>query len=368
MIWNEIDGLLFEGEHRSGLDLMIFAQEQVYEAKEGKDNWKIAIWSFVLEWLDPNTDSIEQASSGSTGEAKVISLKKQAMLNSAQNTLGYLKIPEGRKVLLAISAEYIGGKMMILRAMLGKHELFYVKPQKNPFENFQEEDDMALMAVVPYQLKEMLKSPVGLDGLSTVLHVLVGGAPVDDELLQELPDPFPFIHATYGMTETSSHVALQPLNHAEPGFFKLLSGIKGNVDARGCLIIDAPDLYCEDLATNDLVVFRTSDEFQVMGRYDNIINSGGVKISPEKLEDQLRRVIRRPFFVSWLPSEKFGQEIMLIIEGVVDQELVMETVNFMNSEFAKFEKAKAISFVKKFARTQTGKIRREATRKRVLKK
>lgn len=366
MIWKEIDGLTYKGEYRSGLDLLVFAQEKIYNSK---DKWEIAIWDFVLQWLDPNVDTIQQASSGSTGEPKTIELKKQAMLNSARNTLDYLKISEGRKFLLAISAEFIGGKMMILRAMLGKHELFFVKPVNNPFDKFEEEDDMALMAVVPYQLRAILKAPSGMDGLSKVLHLLVGGAPVTDELRDELPEPFPFIHATYGMTETASHIALQPLNHGEEeSYFKLFPGISGKVDARGCLVIDAPDLYCEEMATNDLVVFRNEREFEVMGRYDNIINTGGVKVSPEKLEDQLRNIIRRPFFVSWIPSEKFGQEIMLIIEGEVDQELVVETVNFMNEEFSKFEKAKAISFIKKFARTKTGKIRREATRKRVLKK
>ncbi len=363
MNWSDYDKLKFEGVTRSGLELLVFAQEKANACKEV---WEKAIWDFVLDWLQPGVDYVEQMTSGSTGTPKVIQLSKSAMLYSAMNTLTYLGISNERSLLLAISAEYIGGKMMIVRAILGEHELCYTKPTKNPLENFEMKDDIALMAVVPYQLEQILEKASSSE-MEKIHHIIVGGAPFPENLKEELPDPFPFIHATYGMTETCSHVALKPLNHGEENAsFKLLSGITGNVDYRGCLVLDCPALNCRDLATNDLVRFSSDKEFEVLGRFDNIINSGGVKINPEPLEVKLREIIDRPFFISWLPNAKLGQAIVLIIEGSVDKEMVGEAVNFMNDEFDRFQKARAVSFVAKFLRTPTGKLRREATRRKLV--
>ena len=115
-----------------------------------------------------------------------------------------------------------------------------------------------------------------------------------------------------------------------------------------------PYVICDEpVVTNDVVKVINDKQFIWLGRYDNVINSGGVKLFPEQIEEKLSRYIERRFFVRGLPDEKLGEKLVLVIEGeayTLDEEVF--------ARLGKFEKPKEILFIDKFTETTSGKIKR----------
>ena len=67
--------------------------------------------------------------------------------------------------------------------------------------------------------------------------------------------------------------------------------------------------------TNDIVDLLDPQRFYWRGRYDNVINTGGLKVFPEEVEEAIARVLpRAKFFVTSRPSEKWGEELLLVLE------------------------------------------------------
>jgi o-succinylbenzoate---CoA ligase len=167
------------------------------------------------------------------------------------------------------------------------------------------------------------------------------------------------------MTETISHVALQKLNGIDKqGSFFPLPSITIRQDERTCLIIHAPHVSDKEIITNDLVEIKPDHSFKVIGRWDNVINSGGVKIIPEKVEDQISKLfaehkIKNDFFIAPLADSKLGQTANLIIEGELEN--VTKLQSDMKDLLHKYELPKQMFFLKKFIRTESGKINRTST-------
>jgi len=130
-------------------------------------------------------------------------------------------------------------------------------------------------------------------------------------------------------------------------------------DSRGCLIILAPLVSDKKLITNDIVKLINDTEFDWLGRYDNIINSGGIKLIPEQIEEKLSTIIKERFFVAGIPDKILGEKLVLIYEGEKDPFLFKKIQNF--EMLTKFEKPKEISFLSKFVNTPTEKINRKDT-------
>src|SRR5690606_19702117 len=156
-----------------------------------------AIWKFILEWLDEN-DFITVKTSGSTGIPKNIKLQKDHVFNSAKATVNYFDLRENSKALLCLSSEYIAGKMMLVRAMIAGWDLYTSSPEKNPLAKF--DGDFDFTAMVPYQVHHSLAE------LHKVKKLIVGGGAVSKKLENQLQQLRTSVYATYGMTETISHI------------------------------------------------------------------------------------------------------------------------------------------------------------------
>jgi O-succinylbenzoic acid--CoA ligase len=161
------------------------------------------------------------------------------------------------------------------------------------------------------------------------------------------------------MTETITHIALRKINgkNINKGFVAM-ENVWFEQDERECLILHAPHISSEKIITNDIVKLKSKTEFEFIGRYDNIINSGGIKIIPEKIEKILKAFINQRFFISGKPDEKLGQKIVLVVEGNSDNQ-IEETLK--NIPFSKFEKPREVIFINQFVETGNGKINREKT-------
>ncbi len=310
--------------------------------------WQKDIINFIENWLD-ESDTIEVQTSGSTGQAKVISIQKNLMLASAKATLNFFKLSEGQTALLCLPVKYIAGKMMLVRAILGKLNLILVEPSSVPCEQLDSKIDFA--AMIPLQVENSLHA------LSKIQNLIIGGAPMSPSLENRLKKAPNSVYASYGMTETITHVALR--NVKEGVYFKALPGVTFWQDDRDCLIVKAPHLNIDELITNDVIELEDFTHFKWLGRYDNVINSGGIKLNPEEIESKIAPLFDRAFYISSEPDELLGEKLILLIEG---DELDAYSLTLLKSELAeelnKYEVPKKIVFAQTFNRTPNGKLKR----------
>ena len=310
------------------------------------------IWNdvnqFISEWYSTNIE-MDLKTSGSTGKPKSISVKKDWMQNSAELTRKTFGLKKGDSALLCMPMKYVAGKMMVVRALELGLDLKVVEPSSNPLKNMDEIIDFA--AMVPFQLEN------SLNDLDQVKTLIVGGGQVSQQLIEKLQKISTQIFETYGMTETLTHVAIKPLNGPNiSDLFRALDGIRFEKDDRGCLAIHASALNPVPIVTNDLVELIDENSFRWLGRFDNVINSGGIKIIPEVVEAKLLSIIpNNRFFINGESDESLGEKVVLVVEGNVIE------ISFDSLE--KFEKPKEIYFISEFLETESGKIRRGETLK-----
>ena len=306
------------------------------------------IHEFLQSWFSADK-SITVQTSGSTGIPKSILLKKEHILNSAKATGNYFGLQENTTALLCLSVKYIAGKLMLIRAITLGWELDVIESTSNPLEKVSKQYDFS--AMVPLQLENSLSK------INLIKKIIVGGGVVSKVLERKLKNVETVIYATYGMTETITHIAVKKLNRINviPNFYELLPDVQIYVDARNCLVIKALKVADEIVFTNDVVQIVSDTQFEWLGRFDNVINSGGIKLHPEKIEKALSKIISNRFFVAGKLDETLGEKLILIIEGN------RKNLNFNESELLKFEIPKEIYFVEKFLETETKKIQRRKT-------
>jgi o-succinylbenzoate---CoA ligase len=320
-------------------------------------------WEFCREWALGKTDFILHTS-GSTGEPKPIRLTRAQMQASARMTRQALGLQEGNTALVCLNVAYIAGTMMLVRCMEIGMTVYIVPPSSQPFDSFPEDIKIDFAAFVPLQVQSMLDDTQQRKRLEALKVILVGGAAIGASLLSQIRSLNVAVFSTYGMTETVSHVALQRLNGAEASHesYELLDGIEAETDERNCLRLCGAVTNQEWIQTNDMVVFTDKRHFRILGRADNIINSGGVKIQLEKVERAVEQAgkFSQRFFAWWTPDERLGQRLILVIETSesVDYEfLKKDFLPWLNP----YEIPKEVITVEKFSETPTGKVDKRAT-------
>jgi len=303
------------------------------------------IQQFLKSWFSHNK-SITVQTSGSTGIPKSILLKKEFIVNSARATGNYFDLQEHTTALLCLPLKYIAGKLMLIRALTLGWDLDVIESNSNPLEKVYKHYDFS--AMVPLQLENSL-SKVGL-----IKKLIVGGGVVSKQLESKLKNVSTAIYATYGMTETITHIAVKKLNkiNKTPNFYQLLPGVQIYKDVRNCLLIKALHVSDEIIFTNDVVQIISDTQFEWLGRFDNVINSGGIKLYPEKIEKKLSKIISNRFFVAGKIDETLGEKVVLILEGN------QKDIHYKGADLLKFETPKEIYFVEKFLETETKKIQR----------
>lgn len=313
-----------------------------------QEKWQIDLVDFLKDWYSASPTIITKTS-GSTGTPKNIELTKKAMAESAKMTGTFLNLKANDSALLCMPSSYIAGKMMLVRAIVWKLDLYCIKPVSHPLENVNRE--FTFSAMTPMQVEN------SLDKLYLIKKLIVGGAQPSAQLVSELKKQTTDIYESFGMTETISHIALKKISgHAVNSAFKVMPNTKIRVDERGCLCI-LPPFLDEEIVTNDLVSLISENEFEWKGRMDHVINSGGIKIFPEQVEKQLKSIIQSDFIISSVQDPVLGNKVVIIIAGKKDINLEKQILDF-NFE-NKYEKPKEFIYVESFAKTPTGKIIRK---------
>ncbi len=321
--------------------------------------------SFIRSWLSGET-SFSLQTSGSTGPAKPITVSRTQMEASAKLSTSVLKLQPFSNALVCIDTRYIGGMMMIVRSFVNNMAMWILDPVSAPLQKLPVDQCVNFAAFVPYQIQSMLgsKHPHLIDNLDTMI---IGGAPLHADYVNDLRRFQCACYAAYGMTETLSHVALRRLNGREASeFYHALPGIGLSLDNRGCLVIKTPYLNGE-VVTNDIVELTGDQQFSWMGRADNVINTGGYKVNPEKIEAAIETVFRvagisNRFFVCGMEDNKLGQRITLVLESTGhNADTIADILGQLDNHLHPYERPKEILLVPAFTLTATQKINRTAT-------
>jgi len=330
------------GVHLTKEDLCRIAYSFI---KEGAD-FEQAVGDFLLDWFDDKS-YIDMYTSGTTGEPKTIRIDKNAMVHSAISTGDFFKLEPGNKVLHCLPAKYVAGKMMFVRAFILGLDMDFVAPNSHPLEYNDQKYDFA--AMVPLQAKN------SIDQLTNIKKLIIGGVKVHKSLEEELVKLPIEIYETYGMTETITHIAAKRIGEEA---FKTLPNVTVSINENQCLEIVAKNIGNDKIVTNDVVKLISDTEFVWLGRFDNVINSGGIKIIPEQVEIKLSALIPRRYFISGEPDDVLGEKVVLYVEG--------DKIDIDHSIFDildKYERPRDIVFIPKFKETATGKFMREVSKK-----
>ena len=311
---------------------------------------------FLNEWNN-DSDRVLVHTSGSTGAPKPLWVEKRRMEASARITCDFLGLKEGDTALLCMPLDYIAGKMMVVRSLVRKLKLIVVEPTGHPLAAHQLPRGLTFAAMVPMQVYNSLQVPEERERLKQIKHLIIGGGAIDEAMASELKDFPNYVWSSYGMTETLSHKALRRLNGVDASdWYTPFAQVQISQNEDGCLVIDAPEVCAERLVTNDIVEISKAG-FRIIGRKDNVICSGGIKIQAEEVERALKPYLHVPFMITKRKDSKFGEIVVLLTES---NELG-EVKHVCQHHLPKYWQPRDVVFVEKIPMTETGKpARRQA--------
>ena len=327
---------------------------------EGAGNCPPALWDlylFLNEWFDASP-VITVHTSGSTGVPKELVVRKDRMMQSARLTCEFLNLQAGDTTLLCMNLRYIGAMMMVVRSLVAGLNLVVRPASGHPLSDV--EVPLKFAAMVPLQVYNTLRVPAERKRLEHTDILIIGGGAVDDSLEAELKTIPIAAYSTYGMTETLSHIALRRLNgEAASKCYYPFPSVELSLSAENTLIVKAP-LICDDvLQTNDIACLCSDGGFTIAGRKDNVINSGGIKIQAEQMENRLQPFIPVPFAVTAVPDPRLGQALTLLIAGKPD---IKELENKLQAVLETYYRPKHIFITELIPQTENGKIDRTGCR------
>ncbi len=342
-----VEGELFTSSDFRGDATPLFASKSEFYKE---------LFIFLKDWFS-DSPFLSVKTSGSTGTPKEMQVEKSRMMQSAVLTCSFLKLKKSDKALLCMSLQYIAGKMFTVRALVAGLDLYLESPSGNPLKSYDIDFDFA--AMVPLQVFNSLRNEEETERLQRVKNLIIGGGAIDADMAKELKT-FPHaVFSTYGMTETLSHIALRKLNgeDASDNYYPFDS-VNLSLSDENTLIIDAPLVSSEVLKTNDICEINRDGSFRILGRKDNVINSGGIKIQIEEVERLYAPYIHAPFAISSQADAKFGEALVLVAEGDIELAFLenIEPIHFRAKRFIKLNK---------IPMTETSKIDR-ATLKHLL--
>jgi len=319
----------------------------------------MSLRQFLAEWRSADA-CLTVHTSGSTGSPKPIRVEKSRMQASARATCRFLSLNEGDTALLAMPLDYIAGKMMVVRALTCGLRLYCVPPSRHPFSDAALEARMKrldLVALVPLQIAATLEVPEERERLSHARNIIIGGGAIDDRLESQLRELPTAVWSSYGMTETLSHIALRRVSGPEADeWYRPFNGVTLSLTADDCLVIDAPAVCAERLVTNDRAVLRQDGAFRILGRKDNVVCSGGIKIQIEEAERLVAAHTAQPFCFGKTPDPLYGERMVLISEGPAEA-----LVQLCKQYLPRYWQPRQVIVTDRLPRTETGKPLRRLT-------
>lgn len=306
----------------------------------------------LRQWHDSG-NTITARTSGSTGVPQVIELSKIMVRHSACRTIDFFGITDKSRLHSCIAADYIGGKMTAIRAQIASCLFSYEEPSNTPLRQFSSKDELDMVSLVPSQMRYVLDN---ISQMPKVKYYLIGGSGIPIAIRRDIVAKKVCAYESYGMTETASHIAVRRILESETPFIPL-PGITLRKDERDCLIIDLGTDGV--IVTNDVVRFvGNNSEFEIVGRADHVIITGGKKVHPAEVENKISALFPdREICITSRTDDFWGSRVVLLVEG---KENVSDAVLAkMKKMLEKHEYPKEVLCIEKLERTKNGKIVRK---------
>ncbi len=266
---------------------------------------------FLSQWFNSEPTLITHTS-GSTGKPSAIRIRKADMRRSAEISIRYFGLSARSRILLCMPMHTIAARMLVVRAIVSGAQLLCLEPKANPFEALSEWEQIDFVSLSPYQFRCIAQSENDRPKLKRCTQILLGGSDVAPDLMDKIIELPCEVFLSYGMTETLSHVAIRKLNGEQASeYFHLLDSYKIRRSPEGTAIIDLP-WSDTPIYTNDLIELFPEHGFRLIGRKDNVINSGGVKIHMEEVESILATYLPHPFCITAAPHPSLGQCVAFV--------------------------------------------------------
>lgn len=351
--------ITLDGTTRAGEELQQWLRSARQQAQGAA--WTSDLLS-TIEPLSTGSGDLPVHTSGTTGSPKAMVVSAHDLMASARLTEKAFGLTEGDRCLLCLPCEFIGGKMMVVRAMVSGLDLHCIDPRGGVLRNLRTRDRFRFTAMVPMQLHTALQH----DGQRVAQQfdtILLGGGPVSGELVQRLSDLPVRVVLGYGSTETVTHVALRDLNGPDVAdHFTAIGDVSFGYGSDDRLIVRTPHLSTKEHVTNDIVEPIDERRFRWLGRSDHVILSGGRKIHPERLEAMTAGVIGYPHFFAAAPDERLGQCVVLVVEtGDPSGRVPAQVMGGADGLLLPHERPRRVLAVESFTRTASGKVERGPT-------
>ena len=261
---------------------------------------------------------------GSSGKEKWIAHDVDSLgaaVESFQKTFQVLSINSHS----ILPFRHVSGFMPFYRAWISGGNCQYFSYEQIKKEIFPIVDSRVFLSLVPTQLRALMEKGIkAIDWLAKYEKVFVGGAPLDLNLWEKALSHSIRIVPVYGMSETAAMVAYASYKENEPVLYKSLWGVK--VDSVNDILTiqtnalarflwnpkqdDITELVTRTWVTQDRGKIDFSGAFQVLGRKDRAIMSGGVTIYPEKLESLLAQHGFDNIFFFGIPDAYWGERLV----------------------------------------------------------
>lgn len=290
---------------------------RLWYGDEGRADFRTAIDAFTTRWADNKVATMPVHTSGSTGTPKAMEVEKRRMTANAEATIEALGLHEGDRALLCLPMQYIAGQMVVVRALTGRLNLVVQTPASRPLRTLHEAPDFA--AMTPMQVYESLRHPHDRRLLRRIRSLIIGGGAISAAMAETLTTMPGEVWSTYGMTETLSHIALRRLSGPKRSDrYRPMPGATVSSSPEGTLVIHAPRICAEALVTNDLTEIFPDGSFRILGRRDNVICSGGLKLSAEDIERRLEP-LGLPLLITHVSDPRLGQAVTLLYVSGQDE-------------------------------------------------
>ncbi len=319
--------------------------------------------------------------SGTTGRPKSVKLTIKNIMFSAISSGFRLGIPETWHLCLPIY--HMGGFSPIMRSALYGSKIIVQSgfdPKKTT--NFLEEYNISAISLVPAMLKDIIRSseiPNCLD------IILLGGSPINKELVKKCEKEKIPIYPTYGLTETSSQVATtypeevysNPKTVGNPLIFTEVNIVdeNGNIVNKnevGEIVVSGPTVtpgyYNKGknnfgeygLYTGDKGYLDDENRLYVTGRISDIIITGGENVDPKEVSNVLSNhpKIQNSVIVG-IDDDRWGEKIATVVVPKESDLSKDKIKKYCRKKLASYKIPKVIEFRENIPKTHSGTVDRK---------
>lgn len=298
--------------------------------------------------------------SGTSGSRKGVELSHAALEQSARAVMAGLKAGEGERWLCCLPMSHIAGLSILVRSRLaGTEPVIHDRFNESLIAA---EKTTTLISLVPTTLGRLLDRGVDLSKYSAVL---LGGAPAPPKLLHRARQEGVPMVTTYGMTETCGGCVHDgwPLPGVE------ITTASDAILIRGPMLMEGyrlrPDLSAEVLLggwlhTPDRGELDAGGKLRVLGRLDDVIVTGGLKVSPTEVETLLCTHPKvEDAAVVGVPDAEWGQAVAaLVVPSEGERPSLQELKTFIAERAGSHNAPKRLQLVREIPRNSGGKVQR----------